>query len=225
MPRNVTVEIAPSILSADFSRLGEQVWEATEGGADRIHVDIMDGQFVPNLTIGPVVVQSIRSWTTLPLDIHMMVIDPGRFVIPFVKAGADLITVHAEACTHLHTVIDQIRQAGAKAGVAINPATPVSVLEGVMADLDQVLVMTVNPGFGGQVFIDSMVDKITRIRELLDGQDLSAGLGVDGGINVATAKITVQAGARVLVAGSAVYRDDINVIEAIDRIRTSVADL
>ena len=216
------IKIAPSILSADFGRLGEQVAEAAEGGADQIHVDVMDGQFVPNLTIGPLVVEAIRRWTDLPLDIHMMVEAPERFVPQLVDAGADIITVHAEACTHLHRVAQQIREAGARVGVAISPATPVSAIEEVLPDLDQVLVMTVNPGFGGQPFIESMVPKIGRMRALLDELGLSAELEVDGGISASTARTVVQAGARVLVAGSAVYNKETSVADAIARIRDGI---
>ena len=217
------VKIAPSILSADFGRLGEQVADASRGGADYIHVDIMDGRFVPNLTIGPQVVQAIRPWTELPLDVHMMTTEPERLIAQFAQAGADIITVHAEACAHLHRVVHQIREAGAKAGVALNPATPVSAVEEVLLDLDQVLVMTVNPGFGGQLFIESMVDKIGRMRALLDDRGLAVDLEVDGGINVDTANRAVQAGARVLVAGSAVYNKETSVADAIARLRSSIA--
>ena len=222
MAPDAHIKIAPSILSADFSRLGAQVAEAAEGGADLIHVDIMDGQFAPNLTIGPLVVQAIRPWTDLPLDIHMMVDAPERFVTQFVEAGADIVTVHAEACTHLHRVVQQIKEAGARAGVAISPATPVSAIEEVLADLDLVLVMTVNPGFGGQPFIKSMVPKIATVRALLDGLGSTADLEVDGGINASTANSVVQAGARVLVAGSAVYNKETSVADAIARIRDSI---
>ena len=215
------VKIAPSILSADFSRLGEQVAEASEGGADYVHVDVMDGHFVPNITIGPLVVKAIRRWTGLPLDVHLMITGPERFITQFADAGSDIITVQAEACVHLHRVVQQIKDAGARAGVAVNPATPVSAVEEVLSDLDQVLVMTVNPGFGGQAFIESMVDKIRRMRALLDERGLAADLQVDGGISVATAGTVVEAGARVLVAGSAVFGRDVSVAEAIAEIRRS----
>ena len=222
MPADGRVKIAPSILSADFGQLGPQVAEAEKGGADYIHVDIMDGHFVPNLTIGPMVVRAIKPWTRLPLDVHMMIAQPERFVAEFADAGADIITVHAEACTHLHSVVHQIKETGAKVGVAINPGTSVSAVEEILPDLDQVLVMTVNPGFGGQGFIEGMVQKILRIRGLLDDSGLQTDLEVDGGISAITAPRVVQAGAQVLVAGSAVFRDDMSVGEAIGLIREAV---
>ncbi len=222
MPSNAGPKIAASILSADFSRLGEQVAEAAKGGADYIHIDVMDGRFVPNLTMGPAVVRSIRRWTDIPFDVHMMVEAPERFVPDFVEAGGDIITVHAEACAHLHRVVQQIKECGARAGVAINPATPLSAVEAVLPDLDQLLVMTVNPGFGGQAFIATMVDKIERARAMLDKRGLAAELEVDGGINVDTAAAAVKAGATVLVAGSAVYNDKMSVAEAIRALRNSI---
>ena len=222
MAVNPHIKIAPSILSADFGRLGEQVADAESGGADCIHVDIMDGQFVPNLTMGALIVEGIRPHTKLPLDIHMMILEPDRFIDPFVGAGSDIITVHVEACTHLHRTVEQIKKAGAKVGVALNPATPLSAIEEVLADLDQVLVMTVNPGFGGQSFIQSTVDKIRRVRAVLDERESSAELEVDGGINVRTASTAVKAGARVLVAGSAVYNPDTSVAQAIQALRHGI---
>ncbi len=213
------IKIAPSILSADFSRLGEQVAEAERGGADAIHIDIMDGNFVPNITMGPVVVEAIRRWTSLPFDLHLMIDAPERYIADFAGAGADIITVHAEACMHLHRTVHQIREAGKKPSVAISPATPVSAIEEVIGDIDQALVMTVNPGFGGQAFIESMLGKISRVRALLDERGLDADIQVDGGISAATAGSVVRAGANVLVAGSAVYNDRMSVGEGIAAIR------
>lgn len=224
MPSERRIKIAPSILSADFSRLGEQVAEAEAGGADAIHIDIMDGAFVPNITMGPMIVQAIRPWTTLPFDLHLMIANPERYIADFASAGADTITVHAEACVHLHSVIQQIRAAGKRPSVAISPATPISALEEVIADLDQALVMTVNPGFGGQAFIEAMLSKISRMRALIDERGLPTDLQVDGGISATTAAAVARAGANVLVAGSAVYNDRMSVAESIARIRRSIAE-
>ena len=222
VPSNTYIKLAPSILSADFARLGEQVAEATRAGADYIHVDIMDGQFVPNITMGPLVVESLRSSTHLPLDVHLMIVEPQRFILPFVRSGAGFLTVHDEACPHLHRVVHQIKEAGCRVGVALNPGTPLQAVEEVLPDLDLVLVMTVNPGFGAQLFIEGMVDKIRRLRRLLDERDLKVELEVDGGISARTAPSVVKAGARVLVAGSAVYNRETTVAEAIARIRDSI---
>ena len=216
------IKIAPSILSADFSNLGEQVAEAAKGGADMVHIDVMDGQFVPAITLGPQMVDALRPWTDIPFDLHLMIAEPGRFVADFASAGADVITVHAEACTHLHRTVHQIKELGKKAGVAINPATPISAIEDLLPDLDQVLVMTVNPGFGGQSFISGMIAKIERMRGLINGAGLKAGLEVDGGINLGTAKEAADAGANILVAGSAVYNDRTSVAEAIRKLRESL---
>ena len=213
------IKIAPSILSADFSRLGEQVAEAETGGADAIHIDIMDGNFVPNITMGPMIVDAIRNWTSLPFDLHMMVEAPERYIDDFASAGADIITVHAEACRHLHRTVHQILEAGKKPSVAISPATPVAAIEEVIDDLNQALVMTVNPGFGGQAFIESMLGKVSRVRALIDERGLSTDLQVDGGVSASTAASVVQAGANVLVAGSAVYNDRMSVAEGIAAIR------
>ena len=216
------IKIAPSILSADFGRLGEQVAEAERGGADVIHIDVMDGNFVPNITMGPMIVDAIRGWSTLPFDLHLMIEAPERYVADFAKAGADIITVHAEATMHLHRTVHLIRELGKKPSVAINPATPVSAIEEVIADLDQALVMTVNPGYGGQSFIPSMLPKIARLRAMIDERNLSTDLQVDGGVSASTAASVVQAGANVLVAGSAVYNDSMSVAEGIAAIRACV---
>ena len=222
MPESPEIKISPSILSADFGRLGEQVAEASESGADYIHVDIMDGHFVPNLTIGPIIVSGIRPWTVLPLDVHLMIEEPDRLIPDFAKAGANILTVHPEACRHLHRVIYQIKDMGVKAGISLNPGTPASVLEPVISDVDLVLVMTVNPGFGGQKYIHSVTSKIAKVRQMLDEAGSGAELEVDGGINVETASKAVEAGARVLVAGSAVFNDRDTVAGSIARIRESL---
>jgi len=195
--------IAPSILSADFARLGEEVAKLARAGADWIHVDVMDGHFVPNITIGPPVVAALRPVTALPLDVHLMIAPADPYVAAFAAAGADTITVHAEAGPHLHRTLGAIRAAGCKAGVALNPATPASAIAHVLAMVDLVLVMTVNPGFGGQSFIAAMTDKIARVRELIAGRDIR--LEVDGGVTPGTAGPCAAAGADVLVAGSAVF--------------------
>ncbi len=216
------VKFAPSILSADFSRLGQQVAEATEAGADYIHVDVMDGRFVPNITIGAPVVAAIRHWTNLPLDVHLMIVAPESQIEQFVNAGADIITVHIEACPHIHRVVQIIKELGVRVGVALNPGTPIDVLEEVLPSLDLVLVMTVNPGFGGQTFIEPMLDKVARLRAELDRKGLAAELEVDGGINAQIAPKLVTAGARVLVAGAAVFNLQQTVKEALDKIRASL---
>jgi ribulose-phosphate 3-epimerase len=199
-------KIAPSILSADFGRLGEQVRAMEEAGADWIHVDVMDGEFVPNITIGPVVVEAVRKATKLPLDVHLMIEQPGRYVADFVRAGANHLTVHYEACTHLHAVLHQIKEAGAMPAVVLNPATPVSLLEPVLGDLGMVLIMSVNPGFGGQKFISSQLRKIEAVANRISKENLDVLVEVDGGIDAETAPLAVSAGANVLVAGSATFR-------------------
>jgi len=219
---NPQVKLAPSILSADFSRLGEQVVEATNAGADYIHVDVMDGHFVPQLTIGAPVVAAIRRWTKLPLDVHLMIEAPERQISQFADAGADIITVHIEACPHIHQAVQTIKESGVKAGVALNPGTPIDTMREVLPSLDLVLVMTVNPGFGGQNFIDAMLDKVARLRAELDERGLAAELEVDGGINAEVAPKVVKAGARVLVAGAAVFVSGQTVSQALEKLRASL---
>ncbi|WP_419877111.1 ribulose-phosphate 3-epimerase [Brevibacillus centrosporus] len=200
------VKIAPSILSADFARLGEEIQDVERGGADWIHVDVMDGHFVPNITIGPLIVDAIRPVTKLPLDVHLMIEEPDRYIPQFAKSGADWITVHQEACRHLHRTLALIKEQGVKAGVVLNPATPVSTIEHVLTDLDMVLFMTVNPGFGGQKFIHNVVPKIKQLRQMLDERGLGhVEIEIDGGVNSETARLCEAAGATVLVAGSAVF--------------------
>ena len=219
------IKIAPSILSADYLRLGEQVREAEAAAADYIHVDVMDGHFVPNLTIGPVVVEAIRRATRLPLDVHLMIEEPERHIEAFAKAGASFLTVHPEATQQLHRTIASIRKLGAGPGVALNPGTPVSLVEDVLADVDLVLVMSVDPGFGGQEFIEHVLPKARRLRKLLDERSLSAELEIDGGISVETAPRCVAAGVRVLVAGTAVFKENRSVAESVAALRRSVAGI
>jgi ribulose-phosphate 3-epimerase len=212
------VKIAPSILSANFAKLGEEILDVERGGADYIHVDVMDGHFVPNITIGPLIVEAIRPVTKLPLDVHLMIEKPDQYIEQFVKAGADIITVHVEACTHLHRTIQSIKSFGIKAGVVLNPATPVSTIEQIIDDVDMVLLMTVNPGFGGQKFIHSVVPKIKQVANLIKERNLSVEIEIDGGVDENTAKLCKEAGATVLVAGSAVYNKE-DRKEAIAKIR------
>lgn len=200
-----TIKIAPSILSADFSRLADEIIKIEQAGADWVHIDVMDGHFVPNLTFGPPVVAAIRKVTPLPFDVHLMVNNPQDLIEPFARAGADIITVHAETAPHLHRLIQTIKELGKKAGVSLNPSTPLSLVEEVLADVDMLLIMSVNPGFGGQKFIPSAVDKIARLKSMLDERNLIVDIEVDGGINAATARQVIAAGANILVAGSAVY--------------------
>ena len=200
------LRIAPSILAADFSRLGEEVKAVEVAGADMIHVDVMDGQFVPNLTVGPNVVKALRKSTTLPLDLHLMIVEPDRFVEPFARAGADIINVHAEAVPDLAKTVAHIRSLGKKAAVALRPASPIDVVLPVLADLHMVLLMTVNPGFSGQEFMGEVVPKIRALRAEIDRRGLDNDIQVDGGINTTTVATVVEAGANVLVAGYGVYR-------------------
>jgi ribulose-phosphate 3-epimerase len=205
MPTPNRIILSPSILSADFSKLGEEVTAITQAGADMIHVDVMDGRFVPNITIGPLVVKSIRKNSSLPFDVHLMIVEPEKYISDFREAGADIITVHYEACTHLDRTIAQIKQTGAKAGVSIVPSMPESVLEYILPQVDLVLVMSVNPGFGGQKFIPYSVEKIRNLRRMIDKTGKNIMLQVDGGINPETIKSVIEAGADTIVAGNAVF--------------------
>ena len=202
------IKIAPSILSADFSRLGEEVQAVDRAGADYIHVDVMDGHFVPNITIGPLVVDALRKVTDKPLDVHLMIENPDLYIPAFAKAGADIITVHQEAVPHLHRTVQLIKSLGKQAGVSLNPATPVETLDVILDELDLVLVMSVNPGFGGQVFIPSALDKIRALRQRITQRGLATELQVDGGVKIDNIREVVAAGADVLVAGSAVFNTD-----------------
>ena len=212
------MRLAPSILAGDFARLGEQVAAAEQAGADRIHVDVMDGHFVPNLSMGPAVVQSVRRVTRLPLETHLMVSDPDAFLEAFAEAGSDSLLVHWEGNANLHRTVQRIKALGKRAGVAINPATPTSVLEEILGDVEQVLVMTVNPGFGHQHFIHTTLPKIGRVRQMVEQLDRWCDVEVDGGIDATTAPLVIDAGANVLVAGSAIFNDAEGVAAAMKRL-------
>jgi ribulose-phosphate 3-epimerase len=216
------VKLAPSILAADFARLGELVAEAEQAGADRIHVDVMDGHFVPNLSMGAPIVQSLRRVTRLPLETHLMISDPDFFIEEFVEAGSDSFLVHWEGNANLHRTVQRIKALGKRAGVAINPATPAAVLEEILPDVDQVLIMTVNPGFGNQHFIPTTLPKIRRIRQMIDQIEAGYDVEVDGGIDATSAPRVVDAGANVLVAGSAIFSEGEGVAAAMDRLRASM---
>ncbi len=216
------IKISPSILSADFTRLADQVREAEEAGVDYIHVDVMDGHFVPNITIGPLVVKALRPITKLPLDVHLMIENPEFYLEDFSKAGADIITVHQEATPHLHRTIQQIHDLGIKAGVSINPSTSVRTLDEIICDVDLILVMSVNPGFGGQSYIHSCTNKIRKVREMLDDRGISADLEVDGGVNVDTVNEVISAGANAFVAGSAIFNDKNSVAENVSALRAKI---
>ncbi|MGI5840431.1 MAG: ribulose-phosphate 3-epimerase [bacterium] len=199
------IKIAPSILSADFANLLAEVRRAEAGGADRLHIDVMDGHFVPNITLGPVVIQALRGKTSLPLDVHLMIAGPERYLTDFVAAGAASLTVHVEACTHLHRTLQAVRALGVRAGAALNPATPPEALAYVLDEIDDITVMTVNPGFGGQDFLPAVLPKIRRVKEMIAARNRAATVTVDGGVNPATVRAVAAAGADIAVAGSAVY--------------------
>jgi ribulose-phosphate 3-epimerase len=198
-------KIAPSILSADFTRLGDEIRDVERAGADYIHVDVMDGHYVPNITIGPMIVEAVKRSTRLPLDVHLMISNPDQYIDVFRQSGADIITIHAEAVDHLHRSVQSIKEVGARAGVSLNPATPLQPVEYVLGELDMVLLMTVNPGFGGQEFIHEVIPKIKRLREMINERGLNTEIEVDGGINLDTIGIVSAAGANIFVAGSAIF--------------------
>jgi ribulose-phosphate 3-epimerase len=220
---NSSIKLAPSILNADFARLGEQVAEVTRAGADYIHIDVMDGHFVPNISIGIPVVASLRSCTNLPLDVHLMIEHPEHYVSQFASSGADIITVHAEACPSLHRLIQSIKELNVKAGIALNPATPLSAIEEIIPYVDLILIMSVEPGYGGQTFIPSSLDKISRLRKMLDKQELNAELEVDGGITVELAPKIVNAGGRILVAGVSIFNAKEGISQAMQMFRKAVS--
>lgn len=216
------IEIEASILSADFARLGEQVREAEAAGVDAIHVDVMDGRFVPNLTFGPNVVHALRPLVNLIIEADLMIVEPKNFLKKFVDAGVDRLTIHQEACVHPHRVLQSIRELGIEAGVSINPGTPLSTLEEVLELVDLVQVMTVNPGFGGQAFLHSQLDKIRRLQQMLDEQGEDTLIAVDGGVNTSTAPLVVEAGTTVLVSGSSIYNQKASVAQNVSALRESI---
>jgi ribulose-phosphate 3-epimerase len=219
------IVIEASILAADFARLGEQAREAEAAGVDALQIDVMDGRFVPDITFGPGVVRALRPLVNVPLDVHLMIVEPERHLAAFANAGADRLIVHQETCPHLHRVLQSIRELGIEAGASINPGTPLSVLDEVLDLLDLIQVMTVNPGWGGQAFLHSQLEKIRRLRRALDERGLDVPIAVDGGINPTTAPLVVSAGATVLISGSGIYNDKATVAENVATLRTSVRHL
>jgi len=219
------VELSPSILAADLARLGAQVKEAEAAGAERLHVDVMDGRFVPNISFGPMIVEAVRKCTKAIIEAHLMIVEPEKYIADFAKAGADNIQVHQETCPHLHRTIQQIHQLGKQATVVLNPSTPIATLEEILPEVDQVLIMTVNPGFGAQKFIDATLSKIAHLRRLINERNLKCAIEVDGGIGAATAPLVVKAGATILVAGAAVFAAPEGVAAAAAKLRASVAGL
>lgn len=218
------IKMAPSILSANFANLLADVKKVEEAGCDLLHIDVMDGHFVPNITLGPMIVEGLKGKTALPFDVHLMIEKPDQYITDFIKAGADIISVHSEACIHLHRTIQLIKEQGAKACVALNPATPLSAIEYVLQDLDMVLIMTVNPGFGGQAFIEAMIPKIKALRQLISAKGLQVDIQVDGGIKVNNIHLVTQAGANVIVAGSAIFNSE-NINATVAQMRENATPL
>jgi ribulose-phosphate 3-epimerase len=217
-------QIVPSILAADFTRLGQHIQEAEAGGADMFHIDVMDGRFVPNISMGALIVEAVRRVTKLPLDVHLMIVEPERHLDAFAQAGADRITVHIEASPHLHRTLTTIRSLGCKAGVALNPHTPASAIAEVMKLLDQVLVMTVNPGYGGQQFLQEMLPKVTHVQTMIADSNREIDLEVDGGINIQTASTVAQAGANILIVGTDIFDDGQPIAQNINSLRSSISE-